>query len=150
MPSPSTYTSLHFHIVFGTKFRKPLLTPPLLNPTHAYLGGCVRKTGAVPIQIGSITSHVHMLVRLKPTDSVARLLHDVKKPSSDWLRREMGCDNFYWQDGYSAFTVGRSGIDRVCEYIATQAEHHRKKTFEDEYRALLQAHDIQFDERYLL
>jgi hypothetical protein len=74
----------------------------------------------------------------------------VKKPSSDWLRTEMKCAEFYWQDGYSALTVGRSQIDRVYEYIATQAEHHRKKTFEDEYRALLKAHDLEFDERFML
>jgi len=146
----STFSSLHFHIVFATKFRKPLLTPPLLAPTHAFLGGCVRKKGAVPIQIGGAADHVHMLVRLKPSDSVAQLLHDVKKPVSDWLRNEMKCEGFYWQDGYSAFTVGRSQIERVTHYIATQAEHHRKKAFEDEYRALLKAHNIEFDERFLL
>jgi REP element-mobilizing transposase RayT len=103
---PSTFTSLHYHLIFGTKNREPFLRPPFLAPIHAYLGGCIRRSGAVPVQIGGVEDHVHILVRMKPTGCVANLLRDIKKPSSEWLRHEMNQRQFHWQDGYSAFTVG--------------------------------------------
>ena len=117
---------------------------------HAYLGGCVRTVGGVPLKIGGVSDHVHIFIGLKPTHCVADVLRTIKKASSDWARQEMGFNNFHWQDGYSAFTVGRKGIEDLCQYIATQAEHHRTKTFEEEYRRFLKAHGIEFDERYLL
>jgi REP element-mobilizing transposase RayT len=147
---PSTLTSLHFHFVFSTKDRKPFLTPALLPATHAYLGGCIRNADAIPIKIGGIDDHVHILARMKPTSCIADLMRDIKKASSEWLRNEMGQRQFHWQDGYGAFTVGYSQIDAVRQYIATQAEHHRLKTFEDEYRESLKANGVEFDERYLL
>jgi REP element-mobilizing transposase RayT len=147
---PSTLTSLHYHLVFSTKDRKPFLTPDLLPSTHAYLGGCIRNADAVPIKIGGVDDHVHILARMKPTRCIADLMRDIKKASSEWLRNEMRQRQFHWQDGYGAFTVGYSQIDAVRQYIATQAEHHCRKTFEDEYREFLKAYGVSFDERYLL
>jgi REP element-mobilizing transposase RayT len=147
---PNTFTSLRYHLIFATKNREPSLVPPLLERMHAYLGGCVRTIGGVPLQIGGVADHVHLLVGLKPTHCVSDVLCTIKKASSDWARREMGYNKFHWQDGYSAFTVGRKGIEDLRRYIATQEEHHRTKTFEEEYRQFLKAHGIEFDERYLL
>jgi putative transposase len=147
---PNTFTSLRYHIIFATKNREPLLVPPLLERMHAYLGGCIRTIGGVPLEIGGISDHVHLLAGLKPTHCVSDVLCTIKKASSDWARHEMGFAKFRWQDGYSAFTVGRKGVDELRRYIATQAEHHRTRTFEEEYRQILKAHGIEFDERYLL
>jgi REP element-mobilizing transposase RayT len=146
---PNTFTSLRYHIIFATKNREPFLVSPLLERMHAYLGGCTRTTGGVPLQIGGVADHVHLLVGLKPTHCVSDVLCTIKKASSDWARHEMGF-KFHWQDGYSAFTVGQKGIEDLRRYIATQVEHHRTKTFEEEYRQFLKAHGIEFDERYLL
>jgi len=145
---PSTFSCLNYHIVFATKFRQPLLRPPLLHRMHEYLGGCIRQIGATPLQIGGIEDHVHILARLKPTHCVADVLRSIKKGSSDWARSTVW--SFQWQDGYSAFTVSPSHVERVTRYIATQAEHHHRTTFEDEYRALLAEHGIEYDERFVL
>jgi hypothetical protein len=117
---------------------------------HAYLGGCVRTIDGVPLEIGGVSDHVHLLLGLKPIHCVADVLCSIKKASSEWVRHEMGVGAFHWQDGYSAFTVGRKGIEAVHRYIANQAEHHQTKTFEEEYREFLKANGIEFDERYLL
>ena len=147
---PNTFTSLRYHIIFGTKNREPLLEPRLVDRMHSYLGGCVRTMGGVPLEIGGVADHAHLLVGLKPTHCVADVLRTIKKASSEWARHEMGFGTFHWQDGYSAFTVGRKGIEPLRRYIATQVEHHQTKTFEEEYREFLKAHGIEFDERYLL
>jgi putative transposase len=147
---PSTFTSLFYHIVFGTKNREPFLAPRLLDPTHAYLGGCIRTAGGEAIQIGGISDHAHLLLRLKATHCVAELMRDIKKASSQWLRDDVRLRGFHWQDGYSAFSVSRKQVDGVQQYVANQEEHHRGRTFEEEYRELLEAHEIVFDERYLL
>ena len=147
---PSTFTSLRYHIVFGTKNRQPFLTELLVEPLHRYLAGCIRHLGGVPLQVGGVADHVHILAGLKPTHRVSDVLCDIKRGSSRWIRDEMRCRSFHWQDGFSAFSVGRSEVERVRHYVAHQAEHHATKTFEEEYRELLMAHGIEFDERYLL
>jgi len=147
---PNTFTSLRYHIIFATKNRTPFLEPPLRERMHAYLGGCTRTIGGIPLEIGGVSDHVHLLLGLKPTHCVADVLCTIKKASSEWVRQEMGVGAFHWQDGYSAFTVGRKGIETLRRYIANQVEHHQTKTFEEEYRELLRANGIEFDERYLL
>jgi REP element-mobilizing transposase RayT len=150
MTMASTFTTLRYHIVFSTKNRQPLLTPQLIEPMHGYLGGCLRSIGGAPLEIGGIADHVHILTALKPTHRLSDVLCDIKKGSSRWIREEMGCSKFHWQDGYAAFTVGRTEVDRVQRYVAGQAGHHATKSFEDELRELLKAYGIAFDERYLL
>ena len=147
---PNTFTSLRYHIIFGTKNREPYLVPGIRERMHAYLGGCVRTIGGTALEIGGVSDHAHLFVGLKPTQCIADVLRSIKKASSDWARLQMGLSTFRWQDGYSAFTVGRKGDDNLRRYIASQTEHHRTKTFEEEYREFLKAHGIEFDERYLL
>jgi putative transposase len=144
---PNTYSSLHYHAIFSTKRREPLRRD-LLTPTHEYLAGCIRTAGAAPVRVGGVEDHVHALFRLKPVHVLADVLRDIKRASSDWLRETV--PSFHWQDGYAAFTVSRSHLDRVCRYIDDQEQHHTKRTFADELRALLLANGIPFDERYLL
>jgi len=144
----NTYTNLHYHIVFSTKNRDPFLDEHYLTRMHEYLGGCLRSLDCTPIEIGGVADHTHLLARMKPTHCVADVMRSIKKGSSEWIRSVI--PKFHWQDGYSAFTVSRSQIDRVRKYIAGQAEHHRTKAFADEYRELLLANGIDFDERFLL
>jgi putative transposase len=145
---PNTFTSLHYHIVFGTKQRTSFLRGAFLDEMHHYLGGAVRALDGIAIRVGGVEDHVHLLVWLKATHSLPDVLGKIKKGSSDWAGRQRR--DFYWQDGYSAFTVGRRELSGLENYIAGQEEHHRRKTFEEEYRELLIEHDIRFDERYLL
>jgi len=147
---PSTFTSLFYHIVFGTKNREPFLLPRILEPTHAYLGGCLRAARADPVEIGGIADHIHILARLKATHCVADVVRDIKKASSIWIGDEMRQRGFHWQDGYAAFTVARRQLNVVQHYVANQKEHHRVKSFTEEYREFLDEHGIEFDERYLL
>jgi putative transposase len=117
---------------------------------HAYLGGCIRTIGGVALEVGGVSDHVHLFAALKPTHCVSEVLRSIKKASSDWARVEIGVSKFHWQDGYSAFTVGRKGAEDLRRYIANQEEHHRTRTFEEEYREFLKARGISFDERFLL
>jgi REP element-mobilizing transposase RayT len=146
---PNTFTSLRYHIIFATKDRKPFLDSPLRERMHAYLGGCVRNIGGTPLEIGGVSDHVHLLAGLKPTHCVADVLCAIKKASSKWVH-DLGLQTFRWQDGYSAFTVGQNGVEKVRQYIANQAEHHQRTTFEEEYHEFLNANGIKYDECYLL
>jgi len=146
---PSTHLSLHYHIIFSTKDRHPSIDLAWRENLHAYLGGCIKTLEAVPEEIGGVEDHVHLLVGLRATHCLADVMREIKKVSSRWVHEEMNVPRFAWQEGYGAFTVSASNIAAVRRYIATQAEHHRKRAFEDEYLDLLKKHQISFDERFL-
>ena len=116
---------------------------------HEYLGGLIRAAGGVPEAVGGTGDHVHLLVGLRATHALATIVQDVKQTSSRWIHETIGLKNFAWQQGYGAFTVSVSNCGVVKEYIAGQPEHHRKKTFQEEYVALLQKHGVAYDEKYL-
>ena len=147
---PSTFSSLLYHFIFGTKLRQRYLNERVIKRMHEYLGGCIRTLGGTALEVGGVEDHVHALALLKPTHCVSDVLREIKRASSLWMHNEIGDRAFHWQDGFSVFTVSRSQIGQLRHYIANQAEHHKKKTFEEEYRALLEAHGIAFDERFLL
>jgi putative transposase len=136
-PMPSTYLSLHYHIVFGTKYRAPLIHAEWRPRLHDYLGGIVRGLGGFPEGIGGTEDHVHLLVGLRATHVLADMLREVKKNSSAWVHDAVGEKAFAWQDGYAAFTVSASMRDGVRRYIANQEQHHRVKSFDDELAAIL-------------
>jgi putative transposase len=144
---PSTHLSLHYHIIFSTKERRALIRDPAR--VHAYLGGVVRSLDGVPLEIGGVKDHVHLLVGLNATHRVADVLRSIKGESSRWIHEELGERMFGWQEGYSAFTVSRSLLPTVRRYVQRQERHHRTRSFADEYRELLEKHEIEFDERYL-
>lgn len=116
---------------------------------HAYLGGCIRGLNAVPLEVGGVDDHVHFLAGMRPTECIADLIREVKKASTRWIRGETAVKRFAWQEGYGAFTVSRSHLDDLVQYIRSQEEHHRKRSFQEEYVALLKRHGIEYDERYL-
>jgi REP element-mobilizing transposase RayT len=116
---------------------------------HSYLGGVIRGIEAVALDIGGTTDHVHLLIGLKQTHALADVLRILKGDSSKWIHEELGLIDFAWQEGYGAFTVSKSDVDAVRRYVQAQEEHHRKRTFQEEYRALLERDGIDFDERFL-
>jgi putative transposase len=146
---PSTYASLYFHFVFSTKDRRRSINNSLESRLYSYLGGIIRNLGGVAKSIGGDADHVHLLASLKPRHCVAEVLQTLKANSSGWIHKEMGIYSFEWQNGYGAFTVGKSELGVVEKYIEKQKERHRRKTFQEEYRELLQEFGIEFDERYL-
>ncbi len=146
---PSTYLSLHYHLVFSTKDRTPMIEPSWRNRLHEYLGGTVEGLKGFPQGVGGIADHVHLLVGLRATHSLADFMRELKKASSVWVHEEIRMPSFAWQEGYAAFTVSPSARAAVQSYIANQEEHHRKKTFREELVELLEKAGVEYDPRYL-
>jgi putative transposase len=146
---PQSFSSLHVHVVFSTKDRTPLLRPELASRLHPYLGGIARELACPAVAIGGMPDHVHMLVDLSRERTVADVVRTIKTNSSRWMHQELGERRFAWQTGHGAFAVSRSNLEDVKRYIADQPEHHRIRTFQEEFRMLLERHGVEFDERYL-
>jgi REP element-mobilizing transposase RayT len=145
-----TYTNLLYHIVFSTKERIPLISSGFEDDLYDYIGGIIRNEGGVLIQIGGMPDHVHLLTKFKPAISVSEMLKVIKSKSSKWLNDEkMDLRKFGWQDGFAAFSVSESNVPTVRRYIQNQESHHYRQSYQDELRALLKKHGIEYDERYL-
>ncbi len=143
-----SYTNLLYHIVFATKKRHPFITDELRPELHKYLGGTARGLRGIALEVGGVSDHVHVLAKIKPTVAVAEFIKQLKANSSGWANK-MTHGRFAWQERYGAFTVSESQVEKVRAYIRNQEAHHRRASFEDEFKALLKAHGIEFDERYL-
>ena len=146
---PSTHLSLHYHIVFSTKERREFIAEPWRERLHAYLGGCLRTLHGIPEAIGGTKDHVHILAGLRATHALADVIRDIKRPTTEWMHEGAHMPDFRWQDGYGGFTVSASDIPQVKAYIAQQDEHHRKKTFQEEYVEFLKANGIEYKEEFL-
>ncbi len=146
----NTYTNLLHHIVFATKRREPLIAPRVEPMLHAYMGSIVRNHDGHLLCAGGTYDHVHLLVVVPAATAVAFLMRSVKGSSSEWINAS-GCigSHFQWQAGYSAFSVSEAAKADVMTYIRGQKEHHRVKTFREEYIELLQRNGVSYDERYL-
>ena len=136
------------HVVFSTKDRRPIIAAAVRPALHAYLSGVVSNRDCRSIQIGGVSDHVHALVSLGRTHSVAELVHVAKGASSRWMAGQ-GVAGFAWQAGYAAFSVGESQRSAVTRYIVRQEEHHRRRTFQEELRHFLDRYGVEYDERYL-
>ena len=146
----NTFTSLHGHVVFSTKNRERWLRAEIEEDVWRYLGGICRAYDVKALQIGGVEDHVHGLLGMPPMIALSDFVKRLKGESSKWFSREKkGMAGFAWQDGYGAFSVGRSQITDTIHYIQTQREHHAKVSFEDEYRKFLQVHDIVNEERFV-
>jgi putative transposase len=145
---PSTFLSLHYHVVFSTKDRRPFIATAWRTRLHDYLGGTVNGLDGISQQVGGVTDHVHLLIGLKATHCLADFMRELKKASSTWARENFESE-FAWQDGYAAFTVSASARERVRKYILDQARHHAKRDYVSELRELLEKHGVAYDERYL-
>lgn len=147
---PRTYARLCFHIVFATKHRSPLINPELARDLYPFVGAIVRDQGGTLLAVGGMPDHVHLLVDLRPTHSVAAVVKAIKGSSSRWINEAgRAPDHFAWQEGYAAFSVSPSVLERVRTYVLHQEQHHRKSTFQTEQRDLLAKHGIAFDENDL-
>lgn len=146
----NTYSHCYNHFVFSTKNRAPLIDPSIEERVWAYIGGIARKHGAAALQVGGIETHIHTLISSPPVLAPSKIAQVLKGDSSYWIRREFPkMERFAWLDGYGVFSVSKSDEARVIRYIRDQRSHHAKRSFEDEFRSLLELHEIDFDERYL-
>jgi REP element-mobilizing transposase RayT len=147
---PQSFASLHYHIIFSTKNRVAAISPDLQPRLYEYLGGILRAQDGVLLAAGGMPDHVHLLVGLTKEMAVAEAVRLLKSNSSKWIHETFSeRSNFAWQAGYGAFTVSYSNRQQVRKYIAGQAEHHRTRTFQEEFVAFLKRHHIEYDERYL-
>ncbi len=148
---PQSFSAVFIHMVFSTKNRTPYLrAESLREELHAYLGGVSKTLDAQPLMVGGTEDHIHALCRLGRELAIAGWVKEIKRISSSWIKdREPALRDFAWQAGYGAFSVSVSYIDVVLTYIAGQAEHHRKQSFQEDYRLLLRIHGIEWDERYV-
>lgn len=146
---PSTHTSLHYHLIFSTKDRIPMIAEDWRDELHSYIGGIIKKLEGVPLAVGGIEDHAHLLIGLKATHCLASFMREIKSGSSEWVHNNLGKKRFAWQPGYGGYTISPSNIEPVRQYVLNQKEHHRHKTFQEEYVEILRMSGIEYDERYL-
>ncbi|KAA9353422.1 IS200/IS605 family transposase [Larkinella humicola] len=147
---PQSLTKVYVHLVFSTKYREPIIGDEVKDELYAYLGGVCRQLECNPVKIGGYYDHVHILCILSKKIALMKLLEEVKKSSSKWMKTKGHTyRNFYWQDGYSAFSVNPSQVDAVVRYISNQYQHHGNTTFQDECRGIFQKYAMAYDERYV-
>jgi REP element-mobilizing transposase RayT len=147
---PQSLSYLLTHIVFSTRDRDPLLNATVRPALHAYLATVARNMDCECFRVGGMADHVHLAIRLSRTISVAQLISELKTTSSRWLKDQSpALAAFAWQRGYGAFSVGPSDLPSLLHYIDTQEEHHRTRSFEEEYRAFLTKYGIAYDERHV-
>jgi REP element-mobilizing transposase RayT len=146
----NTFSNLFYHIVFSTKNRENFISAEIENRVWSYLGGIARKHHLIALQIGGIENHIHALIISPPVFAPSQIAQWLKGDSSKWIHQEFAhLQKFAWQDGYGVFSVSKSNVPKVIEYIKKQREHHSKQNFEDEYIELLKLHGIEYDEKYL-
>lgn len=148
---PQSLARIVLHIVFSTKNRIPFLKDANLRPRlHAYPAGVLQNIHCEPILVNGVEDHVHILCNFSRTITIAGLVEEAKKNSSKWMKeQDPVCRDFFWQAGYGAFSVSQSNVEKVREYVANQAEHHQRVSFQDELRMLCRKHGIEIDERYV-
>jgi REP element-mobilizing transposase RayT len=148
---PQSLARVVLHVVFSTKNRVPFLRETEVRARlHAYMAGVLQNIGCEPILINGVEDHIHILCNLSRKVTIAGLVEEAKKSTSKWMK-EQGPQygDFFWQGGYGSFSVSQSNVEQVRAYIATQEEHHRTVSFQDEFRALCRKHGIEIDERYV-
>jgi putative transposase len=146
---PQSLSQVILHIVFSTKDRRPWLDPAIRPRMHGYLATLCRDCDCQAYRVGGVADHVHIAARLARTLSQAELLEKIKKTSSAWMKTQgEQYGSFFWQGGYGDFSIGWSQLEELVRYIDGQEQHHRTKTFQEEYRNLLQKYHVEFDERY--
>jgi putative transposase len=141
---------IYVHVVFSTKQRKPFLSDvSLREQTHGYLAGICQNINCPPVKIGGVGDHVHILCRLGKQIDISELIKTIKQNSSVWVKGEQPrLADFYWQNGYGAFSVSPSHVDELTQYIVNQEQHHQHESFQDEFRRICAKYGVPIDERY--
>ncbi|MBS0207618.1 MAG: IS200/IS605 family transposase [Planctomycetes bacterium] len=146
---PQSLSLVVVHLIFSTHGRKTWLSTEWLPNLHAYLASVTRNKGCECFRVGGTADHVHLAIRLSRTETIADVVEEVKTASSKWVKeQDASLGAFAWQRGYAAFSVSPKDVDALVAYIDNQAEHHRTRSFQDEFRALLTKYGVDFDERY--
>ena len=146
----NTYTQIHVQFVFAVKHRYGIIKKTWQDELYQYITGIVQNNNHKMLQINGTKDHIHILIGMRPTQSISDLMQDVKGGSSKWINdKKLVLGKFEWQEGFGAFSYGKSQIKDVIRYIENQEHHHKKKSFLEEYRDFLIAFEIDFDERYL-
>lgn len=147
----NTYTQIYLHIVFAVQNRISLIHPQWKNDLYKYITGIIQNNGHKLIAINGVSNHLHIAVGYKPNQLIPDLLQDIKASSSKWINEKRFIKGkFNWQAGYGAFSFSHSQIDAVVKYLNNQEQHHKKKTFREEYMEMLEKYNVQFDEKYIL
>jgi REP element-mobilizing transposase RayT len=147
---PQSLSFVIVHVIFSTKDRRPFLDAKTHGPTHAYLATVARNLGCECYRAGGTEDHVHLAIRLSRTVTVAKLVQELKTASSLWVKtKSPNLDGFSWQRGYGCFSVGPTDLDACTDYIDRQQKHHEKRTFQEEFRALLNKYRVEYDEAYV-
>ena len=143
-------SKVYVHITFSTKNRHNLITESIQESLFSYIGGICKGMECNPIRVGGHKNHIHVLCLLSKKVTQIKLLEEVKKQSSKWIKtQDNSFRSFYWQDGYGIFSVNPSEIDEVAAYINNQKEHHKKVNFKDEFRTFLKKYEVDYDEKYV-
>ncbi len=147
---PQSLANLYVHLIFSTKERFPFLSKEVRPDLHSYMATVLANLNSPAVLINSVSDHVHILFKMGRTVTLAQVVEDVKKSSSKWIKTQgPSFSKFAWQAGYGGFSVSESNAPRVANYIQNQEEHHRVKSFQEEYRDFLEKHKVQYDEQYV-
>ena len=147
---PQSLARVYLHTVFSTKNREPILADDWRDELFHVLGGAANNLGCQSLLVGGVADHVHMLISLGRTITIADAIGKIKSTSSLWINQTRGLPSpFHWQAGYGAFSVSQSNVEAVREYIRRQPEHHARQEFKDEFREWLQRYQIEWDEKYV-
>ena len=147
---PQSYVQIYVHVTCHTKNNAPFITDKISTDLYQYIGGILRNINSIPIQIGGVQDHIHVLCTLPKTISISKLAEEFKTSSSKWIKTKGDeFKKFYWQDGYGAFSVSSSKLESVIKYIQNQKEHHKKMSFLEEYKLFLKEYNIPYDDRYI-
>ncbi len=146
----NTYTQIHIHVIFAVQNRTSLISPNWEEELCQYITGIVTNQGHKLLAINGMPDHVHVLIGIRPTQSLSELMQDIKGGASKWINeKKLVLGKFKWQEGFGGLSYSKSQLDTVIKYIQNQEEHHKKRTFLEEYRAFLKLFEVDFDERYI-
>ncbi|MGE5353020.1 MAG: IS200/IS605 family transposase [Acidobacteriota bacterium] len=144
-----TYKQIYIHLVFAVKLRQYMIKPSFSDHLEKYITGIVKNKGSKVMAIKAMPDHMHIFISLNPESSISDLVRDIKACSSGYIKNRFNCELFSWQTGYGAFSYSKSQIKDVVRYILNQEEHHRHKSFRDEYIKILEDFGVEYDEKYL-
>lgn len=147
----NTYTQIHLQLIFAVKYRAAMIQNSWKQELYKYITGIIQGNTHKLVTINGVADHLHILIGMRPNQSLSDLMQDIKTDSSKWINKK-GFTNshFNWQDGYGAFSYGQSQLNNVIQYIQNQEQHHKKISFVDEYKSFLKLFEIEYDERYIL
>jgi REP element-mobilizing transposase RayT len=145
---PQSLANILIHVIWSTKERRPLIADDVRPQLHGYMAGILKNIDSPALVINSVADHAHILCQLSKNIAACKLVEEVKKSSSKWMK-EQGVGDFSWQNGYGVFSVSQSNADNVRKYIEGQAEHHKKRDFKDEFREFCKKYNVAIDERYV-